>query len=143
MDKDIRWLQRFDNYKRALKQLDDAAALAGERPLTDIEEQGLVKAFEFTFELAWNVMKDFLSMKGITGIIGSKDSVRHAFNQGLIADGHVWMNMIDTRNESAHTYDGGTKDRIVSAITGQYCGELDAFAAAMQDRAKEQEGGND
>jgi nucleotidyltransferase substrate binding protein (TIGR01987 family) len=142
LDKDIRWLQRFDNYKRALKRLDTAAALAGEHPLNDIEEQGLVKAFEFTFELAWNLMKDFLSMKGITGIIGSKDSVRHAFNQGLIADGQVWMDMIDSRNEAAHTYDEATKDRVVAAVTARYRAELDAFAVTMQRHAEEQERGN-
>ncbi|MDR1786044.1 MAG: nucleotidyltransferase substrate binding protein [Spirochaetaceae bacterium] len=141
MDKDIRWLQRFDNYTKALKRLDDVVALAGERALSDIEEQGMVKAFEFTFELAWNVMKDFLSMKGITGIIGSKDSVRHAFNQGLIADGQIWMGMIDSRNEAAHTYDEATKDRVVAAITGRYWGELNAFAETMQNYAAEQKNG--
>jgi len=61
----IRWLQRFANYTKALQSLSDAVSLAGERPLSKLEQQGLIQAFEFTHELAWNVLKDYLEQQGI------------------------------------------------------------------------------
>ena len=73
MDEDIRWKQRFANYKKALLTVKNAVALAAERDLSDLEKQGLIQGFEFTFELAWNVMKDYLEEQGITGIIGRKN----------------------------------------------------------------------
>jgi nucleotidyltransferase substrate binding protein (TIGR01987 family) len=133
MDEDIRWKQRFNNYKKAFSHLDAAVHEAKMRPLTDLEQQGLVKAFEFTFELAWNVMKDFLTMKGITGIIGSKDAVRYALREGLISDGAIWMRMINDRNHSSHVYDESTKDSLVKNIVEEYHAEFAAFAAKMEE----------
>jgi nucleotidyltransferase substrate binding protein (TIGR01987 family) len=132
MDEDIRWRQRFNNYKKAFSHLDAAVNEAKTRGLNDLEQQGLVKAFELTFELAWNVMKDFLTMQGITGIIGSKDSVRNAFKAGIIADGLIWMRMINDRNQSTHIYDEPTKDSLVKSIVEEYHTELAAFAAKME-----------
>nr|VFJ60551.1 MAG: nucleotidyltransferase substrate binding protein, HI0074 family [Candidatus Kentron sp. DK] len=73
---DIRWRQRFDNYRRALARLRDAVSLRKKRPLSDLEQQGLIKAFEFTHELAWNVMKDYFEYQGNTSITGSRDAIR-------------------------------------------------------------------
>ena len=84
MDEDIRWKQRLQNYKKALVTLEKAVELEKIRKLTDLEKQGVIQGFEFTFEMAWNVMKDYLEEQGITGIIGSKGAVRHAFNKELI-----------------------------------------------------------
>jgi nucleotidyltransferase substrate binding protein (TIGR01987 family) len=84
MTEDIRWLRRFANYTRALQSLSDAVSLAGERPLSKLEQQGLIQAFEFTHELAWNVLKDYLEQQGIFGLIGSRDASRSAFQNGLI-----------------------------------------------------------
>lgn len=105
MSEDIRWKQRFDNYKRALRQLTLAVELAAARPLSDLEKQGLIQGFEYTHELAWNVLKDFLEHEGIQGIVGSRGTVREAFRRGLIVDGEAWMAMIEKRNLSSHTYD--------------------------------------
>jgi nucleotidyltransferase substrate binding protein (TIGR01987 family) len=133
MDEDIRWKQRFSNYKKALPHLNGAVDAAKTRTLSDLEQQGLVKAFEFTFELAWNVMKDFLTMQGITGIIGSKDAVRYALKAELISAGEVWMRMINDRNRSSHTYDESTKESLVRHIVEAYRGEFAAFAAKMEE----------
>jgi len=130
-DEDIRWKQRFSNYKKALATLKNAVELAANRELTDLEKQGMIQGFEFTFELAWNVMKDYLEEHGITGIIGSKDAVRHAFNNDLIEDGQVWMNMIKDRNLAAHSYDEQTAKDLTVAITGNYYNQLAAFAEKM------------
>jgi nucleotidyltransferase substrate binding protein (TIGR01987 family) len=133
MDEDIRWKQRFNNYKKALSHLNAAVDAAKTRTLSDLEQQGLVKAFEFTFELAWNVMKDFLTTQGITGIIGSRDSVRFAFKEELIGAGEIWMHMIDDRNHSSHIYDESTKESLVKHIVEAYRGEFTAFAAKMEE----------
>jgi nucleotidyltransferase substrate binding protein (TIGR01987 family) len=132
VDDDIRWKQRFNNYKKSFAHFDAAVHEAKTRALSDLEQQGLVKAFEFTFELAWNVMKDFLTMQGITGIIGSKDSVRHALKEGLISAGEIWMRMINDCNSSSHEYDETTKELLVKNIIDEYQVAFMAFAAKME-----------
>ena len=117
---DVRWLLRFENYKKALAQLQDAVALAGRRELSGLERQGLVQAFEFTHELAWNTLKDFLEERGQTGLYGSRDATRAAFAAGLLADGDLWMRMIASRNQTTHTYNEETVEDICGAIIGDY-----------------------
>jgi nucleotidyltransferase substrate binding protein (TIGR01987 family) len=95
---DIRWLQRFDNFQRALLVLERGVRLAQERELSELEQQGLIQGFEFTHELAWNLLKDYLTHQGISGVVGSRDATR------LISDGNTWMAMIRSRNQSSHTY---------------------------------------
>ncbi len=119
-NKDIRWIQRYGNYSKALFQLNDAIELANERELSKLEEQGLIQAFEYTHELAWNTLKDFLIERGNKEIYGSKDATREAFNYGLIVDGEIWMDMILSRNKSSHTYNEETADEIVNAILNNY-----------------------
>jgi len=116
MNQDIRWIQRFSNYSKALQQLTNAVELANERDLSDLEKQGIIQAFEFTHELAWNVIKDFYENQGTTGLQGSRDAVRLAFRRGLIKSGDVWMDMIESRNSTSHTYDVDTMEEIVNLI---------------------------
>ena len=97
MPEDIRWKQRFDNYVKALQTLSDAVELAQKRALSMLEEQGVIQSFEFTHELAWNVLKDYLEYQGVRDIIGSRGAVREAFKNGLIEDGETWMTMIRDR----------------------------------------------
>jgi nucleotidyltransferase substrate binding protein (TIGR01987 family) len=131
MDNDIRWKQRFQNYKKALLTLENAVALGKTRELTDLEKQGMIQGFEFTFEMAWNVMKDYLEEQGITGIIGSKGAVRHAFNKELIEDGQVWMDMIKDRNLASHSYDEKTAEDLILAITETYIFQFKKLAEKM------------
>ena len=131
MDEDIRWKQRFQNYKKALLTLKKAAELAASRELTDLEKQGVIKGFEFTFELAWNVMKDYLEDQGIAGIIGSKAAIRQSFNKGIIEDGQVWMDMVKDRNLAAHSYDEETAKDLLVAIIDSYHHPLSKFAEKM------------
>ena len=110
---DIRWQQRFENFKNALGELTEAVELYRQRPLSKLEKQGLIKAFEFTHELAWNVIKDYFEYQGNTSIMGSRDATREAFKRGLIVDGENWMDMIRCRNLTSHTYNQETADDIV------------------------------
>ena len=131
MDEDIRWKQRLQNFKKALATLKNAVGLAGERDLTDLEKQGMIQGFEFTFELAWNVMKDYLEEQGITGIIGSKNAIRHAFNKGLIEDGEVWMDMVKGRNLASHSYDEETVEKLRIKILEIFYGQFLTFEEKM------------
>ncbi|MBS0422988.1 MAG: nucleotidyltransferase substrate binding protein [Proteobacteria bacterium] len=117
---DIRWQQRFASYQKALLQLQGAVELSSQRTLTSLEKQGVIQAFEFTHELAWNMLKDFLRDQGNQNIKGSKDATREAFKVELIGDGEQWMAMIQSRNVSSHTYDERTAEQLVQVIIRDY-----------------------
>jgi nucleotidyltransferase substrate binding protein (TIGR01987 family) len=134
---DIRWIQRFNHFIKALSQLKEAVVLAQERPLSKLEEQGLIQAFEFTHELAWNTLKDFLEERGVQNLYGSRDTTREAFKTGLIKNGEAWMNMIQSRNLTSHTYDEATAAAIVSAIRSNYFIEFDALRTKLDELKKE------
>lgn len=125
---DIRWKQRFNNYSKAFQTIVAAVELAHTRDLSDLEAQGLIQSFEFTHELAWNVLKDYLEGKGIVGLIGSKDATRIAFKNGLIEDGDAWMKMIEDRNRTSHTYDKAVAQSVVENILNSYFPSFEALA---------------
>lgn len=129
---DIRWQQRLENYKKALDKLTQATILAKNRVLSDLEKQGLIKSFEFTHELAWNVMKDFLQYQGKANLIGSRDATREAFKDGLIEDGDNWMDMIKSRNLTSHTYQQATADEIAEKTINIYHPLFVAFKNKME-----------
>ena len=132
MSEDIRWKQRFQNYKKALAAMKNAVELAASRELSDLEKQGMIQGFEFTFELAWNVMKDYLEEQGVSGIIGSKGTVRQAFQNGLIEDGQIWMDMIKDRNLASHVYDDGIAENLFAAITNIYYRQFNMLMEKMR-----------
>ena len=118
---DIRWKQRFANYTKALQRLDEAVILLGKRELSYLEKQGLIQAFEFTFELSWKVLKDFLTYHGADQpIYGSRDAIKAAFALGLVNDGEIWMKMIQSRNLTSHIYDEKVIDEIISLVEKRY-----------------------
>ena len=117
---DIRWKQRFGSYIKALSTLRKAVDLSNQRELTDLEKQGMIQGFEFTHELCWKTMKDFIIERGNEQLFGSKDATRAAFNLGLIHNGENWMKMIESRNLSSHTYNNEIADGIVDQIRNIY-----------------------
>lgn len=144
--KDIRWVQRLSNFNKALDKLEEAVSriqedypidkegnIADDQFLDDILKEGLIQRFEYTHELAWNVMKDFLIHAGNTNIFGSKDASREAFSAGLIENGEIWMDMIKSRNKTSHTYNEETADEIFFKIMNQYIQEFIQFRDKMQE----------
>jgi len=115
-----RWLQRFDNYKRAQAQLEDAVKLMRSRELSNLEQQGVIQAFEFTWELAWNLLKDYLNWQGESEITGARDAIREAYKRELIDNGDIWMFMLQDRNRTSHTYNERTMNEILTGIEKQY-----------------------
>ena len=136
-DQDIRRLQRLSNYQRALGQLTRAVELAQSRPLSELERQGLIQAFEFVFELAWNLMKDYFVYQGNPAITGSRDAIRTAFKQGLVVDGEGWMEMIKSRNQTAHAYNESIAIEIAERILARYQDLFVQFQQRMQGLASE------
>jgi nucleotidyltransferase substrate binding protein (TIGR01987 family) len=120
MIEDVRWKQRFSNYLKALQTLAEAVDLAELRPLSKLEQQGLIQGFEFTHELAWNVLKDYLEAQGFVGLIGSRNATRQAFKDALIQDGDAWMDMIKARNLTSHTYNTDVASGISNDILQRF-----------------------
>lgn len=135
MPKDIRYIQRLTNYHKALTILREGVDLYSSRPLSNMEKQGLIKSFEFTYELSWNLMRDYSLYQGYQEIRGSRDAIRQAISMDLISDGETWMNMLESRNITAHTYDEKTADDILEKIIMKYYPVLLALESKMKDIA--------
>jgi nucleotidyltransferase substrate binding protein (TIGR01987 family) len=137
---DIRWHQRFSNYNRALDKLAEVVSKIDAdnddedifELLSDLEKEGLIQRFEYTHELAWNVMKDYAEYQGNTSIGGSRDATREAFSIGLIQNGEVWMDMIKSRNLTTHTYNEDTANGIFLKIIKDYFVNFEAFRSKME-----------
>ncbi|HPI21458.1 MAG TPA: nucleotidyltransferase substrate binding protein [Candidatus Kapabacteria bacterium] len=130
---DIRWKQRLVNYSLALKQLVAGIEEYKQKELSDLEKQGLIKAFEITQELSWNLMKDYLEYQGNFNIRGSRDAIREAFRFGIIQNGKIYLKMIETRNLTAHTYNQDTANRVVLQIVNVYIEEFINFEKTMNE----------
>ena len=119
MEQDVRWKQRFANYNKALNQLSEGIANNGLNPASIIKE-GIIQRFEFTHELAWKVMKDYLEYEGYQNVSGSRTATREAFNKGLLTRGQVWMDMIESRNNTVHTYNENILEDEFKNIVNNY-----------------------
>ncbi|MFA5478000.1 MAG: nucleotidyltransferase substrate binding protein [Bacteroidales bacterium] len=131
-NEDIRWKQRFQNFEKALSRLEDAVKISESRKLNDLEEQGLIQRFEFTHELAWNVIKDYFEYQGNTAITGSRDATREAFSKGLIKEGGAWMEMIKSPNQSTHTSNDKIAKELKQKILNRYFSLFVVFKEKMQ-----------
>ncbi|MDE0682851.1 MAG: nucleotidyltransferase substrate binding protein [Candidatus Poribacteria bacterium] len=129
---EVRWIQRANSFERVLGRLRAAVKLAEQRELSDLEAQGLIQGFEYTHELAWKTLKDFLEAQGILNLYGSRDTTRVAFRNGLIENGEVWMDMVDKRNLTSHTYDEKTAAQVVMTIRNAYYAEFERLLARLQ-----------
>lgn len=127
--KDIRWKQRFNNFIKAHNQFKE---FISKRELSKLEKQGLIKAFEYTYELSWNVMKDFYELQGEVNIQGSKDTFRLAFKRGLIVDGQYWLDMVESRALTVHSYDEATAQKVVDRIFSVYAKLFSDFEKKMK-----------
>lgn len=127
---DVRWKQRFQNYIHALNQLKYALSQYDETAEAIIKE-GIIQRFEFTHELAWKVMKDYLEYEGHQGITGSRSASRIAFSLGLVEEGQVWMDMIESRNRTVHTYDARVLEQEFAKVKQNYARAFQQFSQSM------------
>ncbi len=119
---DIRWIQRFHNFNKALNSLTNAINEYKEDDTNEVVKVGMIKFFEMTYELAWNTMKDYYEDQGETGIQGSKDAIKLSFGRGLITDAAKWYDMVSSRRLSVHTYDEETANEVAQDIAETYLG---------------------
>lgn len=147
-EKDIRWEQRFSNYNRALQKLtevvesldldqDDEDILDS---LSELEKEGLIQRFEYVYELAWNVLKDYLLYQGKVDIKGPRDSIKEAFKIGLIKDGDTWMDMVSSRIQTSHTYNEETAKEIFLKVVNKYYDQFIELQVAMERLRSENQG---
>jgi nucleotidyltransferase substrate binding protein (TIGR01987 family) len=100
MDQEIKWKQRFQTYDKAVKQLNEFIEKGG---MTTVEIQSLINSFEYTFELAWKTMKDYLAESGFD-VKSPREAVQVAFSSHLIEEGQMWVDALNKRNLMVHTY---------------------------------------
>lgn len=116
-NQDIRWHQRFNNFCKAFSQFEKFIV---QKELNELEKQGLIKAFEYTYELSWKTLQDLIKEKGYTNITGPKPVIEQSFQDGYIADGEAWMRMHSSRNLTSHVYNEETVNEIVDKVFDEY-----------------------
>ena len=118
--KDIRWKQRFENFHKSYTLLERYST----QPITtDIEKAGIIHFFEMTFELGWKVLKDYLEAEGYA-VKSPRETIKQAFQIGIIDNGHIWMDALSDRNLTIHAYDEGLADKMTIHIVEIYFPEL-------------------
>lgn len=116
-DEDIRWKQRFQNFEKSLAFLEKAIQI--ENP-DIIQKAGLIQFFEISFELSWNVLKEYMEAQGFQDLRSPRDTIKKAFEIQLITDGHGWLQTLQNRNLTSHTYDEETAEKVVIQIESVY-----------------------
>ena len=137
MNPDIRWKQRFQNFDRAFVLLREALQ---RKPadLSSLEKEGVIQRFEYTFELAWKTLKDYLEEGGlIIAPLTPRQVIKEAFGSKVLADGQVWIDMLDHRNLLSHTYDQSVFDQAVQAVADHYLPALALLHGFFERRAAE------
>ena len=118
--KDIRWKQRFDNFEKAYNTLDKYVRQPIE---TELERAGIIQLYEIAFELSWKLMKDYLEALGFS-VKSPRETIKMAYQIGLIEDGHVWIDALTDRNLTVHTYDEKLAKKLAGDIADIYFPEL-------------------
>ncbi|MDR2893320.1 MAG: nucleotidyltransferase substrate binding protein [Deltaproteobacteria bacterium] len=137
-DNTPRWLYRFNNYKRAFGLLREA--MESEKALTQLEKEGCIQRFEYAFELAWKVMKDYLESEGLViAPLTPANVIRMAFEARIIADGQVWMDALDARNKMSHTYDLTMFENTIADIRSSYLAVMEGAYMFFLEKAAEHE----
>lgn len=130
MQKDIRWKQRFQNFERSFLFLSKSCKLES---YDELQGAGLVQSFEFTFELAWKTLKDYLQNQGVE-VQFPREVIKQAFASQLIENGTLWIEMLDKRNELTHTYNQEQAKRAIQTIRSHYFPLLEQVYQEMQKR---------
>lgn len=133
---EIRWQQRFDNLQRAYRRLGWALEMQQQDPESDLIRMAVIKAYEFTFELSWKTLKDFLAYNGIDAKL-PREVLKQAFATGLITDGQLWIDMLEERNPMAHTYDDSRAKKAVQLIQEHYLAGMEQLHDLLKTKLEE------
>lgn len=125
------WVQRFTHYCDAMEVFTDCVERALQSQAGDAEKLGVIMSFVFTYELSWNLLKDFLQSIGESEVRGSRDAFSTAHRRGFI-DGDAFFAMSKSRQAMVHTYDRDTADEVFDKIVAVYHAEFKQLKATMQ-----------
>ena len=133
MKPDIRWQQRLNNLGSAVGQLREGLAI---RNPDNFHKQGVIKCFEYTFELAWKTLQDYLKeVTGYADVKGPRPVLQQAFQDQIIKDGKLWFTMLESRNLSSHIYDAAEIENIFTRITQEYLKPFDDLVAFLRSKS--------
>ncbi|MDR1848065.1 MAG: nucleotidyltransferase substrate binding protein [Bacteroidales bacterium] len=134
MDTDIRWLQRLNNFTKALNRIKEALkGVSSTAELSDLEKEGLIQRFEYTYELAWKTLKDLLEYKGYIDVKSPNEVLKQAFADGYIQNHDAWRLMHRARNLTSHIYDEQEVLNITEEISKVYIHLLEALNKKLQE----------
>jgi len=137
MKNDVRWEQRFESFERAFRLLQEAFARDQEK-MSDLEKEGAIRRFEYTFELAWRTLKDYLVYSGVAfDQITPRSVIKQAFAARIIQDGQTWINMLEQRNLMSHTYDDESFRTAFQSISQSYRTAIEQVYAWLKERARQ------
>ena len=134
-EKTERWRQRLATFGKALARMDEVVTLWHSRKLSDLERDGMIQRFEYTQELAWKLLKNYIEDQGEAQMGGSRDTIRQAFRLGLIENSEPWFDMLESRNLTSHVYDEETEMTVIERIVDTYYPILSLLHAEMLKRA--------
>ncbi len=128
---DIRWKQRFQNFEKAFAQLKSAVTQL--ENLSDLEKEGMIQRFEYTFELAWKTLKDYLEEKNVDAKF-PREVIKQSFKYEIINKGDIWLEMLEQRNLMAHTYEEKIFKNVVNKISQEYFAEISQVYQYLKDK---------
>ena len=135
MKEDIRWIQRFDNFDRAFKLLQTALNSRALDDFSDLEQEGIIQRFEYSFELAWKTMKDYLESSGVLfNPVTPTTVIKEAFAAKIIDDGESWIAMMLDRNRLSHSYDMHIFHQVLVAVKENYLPKLEQLHQWLQQK---------
>lgn len=134
-EKTERWRQHLATFGKALARMDEVVTLWHSRKLSDLERDGMIQRFEYTQELAWKLLKNYIEYQGEAQMGGSRDTIRQAFRLGLIENSEPWFDMLESRNLTSHVYDEATEMTVIERIVDTYYPILSLLHAEMLKRA--------
>ncbi len=136
-----RWIYRFRNFQRAYTLLRQAMEQEAERGLTQLEKEGVIQRFEYSIELAWKTLKDYLEHQSVLlPQVTPRAVIREAFSARIIDDGQVWMDALDARNRISHTYDIKQFERVIDDIKQRYLPAMEALYFKLLEEAQQEQG---
>lgn len=138
---DNRWEQRFSNYRKALAKMEEVVSHKKVNDLSELEKEGLIQRFEYTYELAWKTLQDLLRYKGYTGITGPTPVLQQSLKDGYITDQLNWKKLKKSREATSHTYDQGTADKITNDIYGEYFELFKQLEKVLEEELSGKQGG--
>ena len=114
-------LQKIENYHPAVAQLEQAVTVYSRDPDDALYRDGLIQRFEFTVELAWKSLREYLEDQGsVLAVVSPRAVLKEAYAAGVIQDADVWDAVIRSRNITSHVYDEQTAIDVAAHICGQY-----------------------